>query len=143
DLCTVDVAWKLGFADDGTGTHGLQVVSIERDVERTPRRGVPFPFTDQLGQPVRQLDATPLDPNQHEPVGPIVELHDLARHALEGAVDRSGVEESYGILSHAGGKYSRPHGFGPLKSSRLAAARRPGGSSDRPAFDSGAGMPGI
>src|SRR5262249_10958628 len=83
-------------------------VPIEGDVERAPRGRLAFALADERRESVGQLDSAALDADQDQAVGATVELHDLAGHALERAVDRSGIEERYGILSHAGGKYSPP-----------------------------------
>jgi hypothetical protein len=48
----------------------------------------------RAGEPLRDLDAAALDPDEHEPVGAGVELDDLVGHALDRAGHRARVEQA-------------------------------------------------
>ena len=60
-----------------------------------------FAAFDHLDEPVGELDATTLNSDDDEIVRAAVELDDLHRHALQGALDGPGVEDRRGFSSHS------------------------------------------
>jgi hypothetical protein len=93
DLRPIDIPRELGLPDHRSRTDGLEIVSIERDIERPARRRIAFALADELGQSVRQLNAASLYTDQHQAIRPAVELNDLARHPLQRAVYCPGVQQ--------------------------------------------------
>src|SRR6185437_13854332 len=60
-VLAVDVPRNVGGANDGAWPDRLQIVAIERDVERTARNVLTLAFLHDGDEPVRKLDAAALD----------------------------------------------------------------------------------
>src|SRR6185503_11125541 len=92
DVLAVDVHRNAGGTDHRTGTHGLQIIAVQRDVERALGDGGLLAIGDQRDDAGGELHATALDADDHEAFGAVVQLDDLVRHAPEGTRERSGVQ---------------------------------------------------
>jgi hypothetical protein len=96
----VDAAGERRAAHDRARADRLEVVAVERDVERAERHLDALGRVHRAGEPLRDLDAAALDPDEHEPVGAGVELDDLVGHALDRAGHRARVEQAAGGGCH-------------------------------------------
>jgi hypothetical protein len=93
DSRIVDVARDVGGADDRARTDGLEVVTVERDVECAAARGLALAFRDQSREPLRKLYSASLDADEDEIFGAGVEFDNLIRHAAERSVHGARVEQ--------------------------------------------------
>jgi hypothetical protein len=118
DVAVVETPWELGLSDDRTRTDGLQVVAVERYVERTLRNCRPLGFLQNGGEHPRQLYAAALYADKYKVLSSTVQLDDLVGHALEGSGYGAAVE--YGFNWHSN---SNMVGELPLKKCKLGAAR--------------------
>jgi hypothetical protein len=84
----------MRFADDGLRADGLEVVAIQRDVERAARDVDPLLVSDELGDSVGQLDAAALNADEQEIGRTVPELEDLHCHTLQRPRHRAGVKEN-------------------------------------------------
>ena len=89
--CPVEIDGNPGLADERPGTHGLQVVAIQGDVERASGDVMPGPGPDQLGQPVGQLDTAALNADQHQPIGTACKLADFLGHTSQSPLNPAGI----------------------------------------------------
>ena len=72
----------------------LQIVAIERDIQRTPAKWTPKLRFDQRRQPIRELNTTSLDADEHQ-LAATGRLHDkLRRHARKYPPHGGGVEKA-------------------------------------------------
>jgi hypothetical protein len=79
----------------------LEVIPIEGDVEFSEGNRAAFCRLNQGGQPMSQLDAAALNPDQNQSIGAVASLHNFASHPRQGAGESSVVDDSaYG--GHAG-----------------------------------------
>jgi hypothetical protein len=78
------------LSDDRPRTDGLQIVAIERDVERA--RGDVDLFALAMVDTIlrRELNAAALNADDDEILGAVVELDDLIGHAPERSIERAG-----------------------------------------------------
>src|ERR1041385_5068842 len=95
DVRVGEVARNMGFADDRRRTDGLEIIAIERDVERAAAdpRGAAFFVLDELGDALGELDAAALNADEHQVVRS-GQLDDLDRHTLQRPRHGAGVEKS-------------------------------------------------
>src|SRR6202011_1356753 len=100
DVFSVQIPRQVSRTHDGSRAHGLQIIPVERDVERALRYGNPFSTFDHLHEPVRELDTAPLNSNDDEIISAAVEFHYLDRHSLQGALDGPRVENRRILRSH-------------------------------------------
>jgi putative copper resistance protein D len=92
DPFAFDVDWNLCRSDDRTRTYCLQVIAIQRDIERAARDLRLLAIEDVGYNSRRELNPAALNSDDHEVVGPLVQLENLVSHASQRSVDRTGVE---------------------------------------------------
>src|SRR6185437_9830875 len=107
-----DVPGDIGWTDHGTRPDGLQIVAIERDVERATRDVHVLALLHHGGETIGELHAAALDANEHEAVGAIIELDDLVCHAAERAIHGPRIEHGGGGRGHGGEIYATGAGRG-------------------------------
>ena len=81
---------------------GLQVVAVERDVERAARNPDLFALIENVGEAVAELHTSPLNSHEDQIVDSVKQLDDLVGHATEGARERARVEHGRGLGGHEG-----------------------------------------
>src|SRR5436309_11206856 len=81
------------LADDGFGADGFEVVAIQGDVEGTTREDYALVLLDELRNPLGQLDAAPLDADEHQVVGAVGQLEHFHGHTLKRPRQGAGVQE--------------------------------------------------
>src|SRR5947207_1272271 len=81
-------------------TNCLEIVAVQRNVERALWHGHALTLVDHLYEPIGKLHAATLYSNEDQIVRTAIELDDLHRHALQGALDGPGVEDRRGFRSH-------------------------------------------
>ncbi len=84
---------EAGLAHHRPGADGLEIVSIEGDVELAAGEVRAFGGIDQALQSVGQLDAAALDADEDELLGASASLDDLTRHARQRAAESAVVEK--------------------------------------------------
>src|SRR3989441_3585444 len=89
-----EVARESGLPDHGLRSHGLEIIAIEGDVEGAAGHEHALLLLDQLGDPLGQLDAAPLDADEHEIVGPVSQLDHGDRHTLKRPRQSAGVQDA-------------------------------------------------
>src|SRR5262249_12452475 len=94
DALAVDVDRNLRLADDRTRADGLEIVAVERDVQRTAGDVGLLALADRGDDLRRELDAAALNADDHEIVGPLVQFNDLVGHPPNGSVEGPRVEDS-------------------------------------------------
>src|SRR5437016_278768 len=105
DVLAGEVPGETGLADDGLGAHRFKVVAVESDVEGAARHDHALVLLDQPGDPLGQLDAAPLDPDEHEIVGPVGELEHFHGHSLKRPRECAGVQDDRAVgPAHLGGE---------------------------------------
>src|SRR6185312_3349716 len=121
-VLAVDVPRNVGGANDGAWPDRLQIVAIERDVERTARNVLTLAFLHDGDEPVSKLDAAALDADEDEVICAIVELDDFVRHAPDRTIHRARIEHGCGGDRHGGEIYAAGTEW------REGIARQAGGS---------------
>ena len=88
------LAGNVRFTDQGLGAHGGEVVTIQGDVEGAAGNLGAGARGDELGDPVSELDAAPLNADQHQVPGAVFagQLRDGGSHMFERPRDGAGVE---------------------------------------------------
>jgi len=102
DRAAVEVG-QARLAHDGSRPDGLQIVAVEGDVELSAGNTGAFGLVDEALEAVGQLDAAPLDADQHQVVGSAPALDDFGGHAHQRSAERALIEEG-GPRGHRGGK---------------------------------------
>ena len=100
DVLAVDRPREVGRPDDGARPDRLQVVAVERDVERAARHVGLLALADAGHDARRELDAAALDSNDDEVVRAVVQLDDLVGHPTQRAVDGARVEDDGLAIGH-------------------------------------------
>lgn len=100
----VETPGKIGRSHNRTGTHGLQIVPVQRDVESTTREwlGRASALRYQFGDPIGELHAAPLYAHEDEIIRAAIQLHDLVGHPPQGPRHGSGVEVRGVLRCHVG-----------------------------------------
>ena len=93
DVLAVDVDGNSRLPDDRPRADGLEVVAVERDVERALRHLGFLALGDGRYDLRRELDAAALNADDDEIVGAVVQLDDLVGHAPERSIERARVED--------------------------------------------------
>ncbi len=99
-LLPVEIPRQIRRPDDRSRAHGLQIIAIERDVERSPRDGHVLALLDRADDAVRELDAAALDPDDDQVGGSLIQLDDLFGHAAERPVNCARVEQGRIVSCH-------------------------------------------
>ena len=92
DVLAVDVDRDLRLPDDRTRSDRLQVVAIERDVERALWHVGLLAFDDRGYDLRRELNAAALNADDDEIVRAVVQLDDLVGHAPQRSIERARIE---------------------------------------------------
>jgi hypothetical protein len=100
DVLAIQIPWQIGGADHGSRSDSLEIISVERDVERTLRNEDAFAGIDHSNQLVGKLYPTPLNSDEDQVVRSAIELNYLDRHSLQGALDGPGVEDCRCFRGH-------------------------------------------
>src|SRR5207244_5155149 len=80
DVLAGQLPGNAGLANDRFGAHSFEVVAVEGDVEGAAGHDRALVLLDRLGDPFGELDAAPLDADEHEIVGAMGELEHFYRH---------------------------------------------------------------
>jgi hypothetical protein len=72
----VEVPRQLRRSNDRAGPDGLEIVAIERNVERTTGNLHLLAVIENVGEAITELHASPLNPHENQVVGSIEELDD-------------------------------------------------------------------
>jgi hypothetical protein len=90
----------------------LEVVPVERDVERSDRQVDPFELPDLRGDALCEGIAAAADAGEDQALGAAVLLDDLVRDSRDGAAKSLAIEDlgllAYGFHGFAGGHASIP-----------------------------------
>ena len=92
-MLAAQVTGNPRLADDGFGADGFEVVAIQGDVEGTTREDYALVLLDELRNPLGQLDAAPLDADEHQVVGAVGQLEHFHGHTLKRPRQGAGVQE--------------------------------------------------
>jgi hypothetical protein len=85
-------ARQPGLAHNRARSYGLQIISIEGDVQLAGCEVRALGPIDESLEPVGQLNSASLNPNENQSVGTTAPLDDLTRHARQGAAESAVVE---------------------------------------------------
>src|SRR5688572_18557395 len=119
DVAAIEAERKAGLSYDGTWPNRLQVIAIQRDVERAPCDASTFAFVDESGYPLGQLDAAALDADKDQVIRSRKKLDHLIGHASQCAshgprVEHNGRFSGLRALAHRGAQYRQARkGFVP------------------------------
>jgi len=83
NVLIIDVDRNARLSDDGARPDGLQIVTIERDVERARGDLGGLAVLDRRHDLRRELDSAALNADDDEILGAVVELNDLVGHPPE------------------------------------------------------------
>src|SRR5262249_29077758 len=97
DRLALDAEGNVGTADDGSASH-VEVVTVERDVQRADRQRGAVDASDLLGEPLGQGDAPRAQADERHVLGAVVLLEDLVRDASQSTVEGRFVED-FGFLA--------------------------------------------
>src|SRR6266581_4080887 len=138
DVFPREVARDAGLPDHGLGAHGLEVVAVQGDVEGAAGHEHALFLLDELGDPLGELDAAPLDADEDEIVRAVGQLEHLDRHTLKRPRQGAGVQDGgpFGP-AHLGLKLS----LGPREEKPGAHGRCPKGQRTDHHTGSAAGRP--
>src|SRR2546429_49220 len=88
----------------GLGPPGLEVAGVEGDTGGAAGPARSRVLLDRLGDPFGELDAAPLDADEHEIVGAMGELEPFYRHTLQRPRHGAGVQDDRAVgPAHLGG----------------------------------------
>src|SRR5438128_11991935 len=93
DVLVREVARDAGLADHGLRAHSLEVVAVQGDVEGAAGDEHALFLLDELGDPLGQLDAAPLDADEDQVVGAVGQLEHFDRHTLKRPRQSAGVQD--------------------------------------------------
>src|SRR5687768_10707940 len=99
-MLAIEIPGEIGGTDDGSRPNRLEIVAVERDVERTLRHGRPFTTLNHFHDAIGELNSTALNTDDDQVLSAFVDLDDFDRHALEGALDGPGVEDRRVFRGH-------------------------------------------
>src|SRR5262249_17278147 len=100
DDAPVYIHWNLRLADDRPRAGRLEVVRVERDVQRALRDVRFFPIADGGHDTRRELSPAALNSYNDEIVGPVVQFYDLVGDSPERPVKGPGVEHRRLLCGH-------------------------------------------
>src|SRR5439155_15468273 len=106
DVLALDIDGNPRLPHERSRPNRLQVVAIERDVERPLRDARLVALGDARHETRRELDTAALNSDNDETIRSVVQLDDLVGHTPERSIDGSGVENRM-FCRHGGRKYAR------------------------------------
>ena len=89
DVHALDSPRQTRRADNRSRADGLEVVAVERDVERALRNLDSFALFDESDEPAGELHAATLNSDDDEIGRAVVQLDDLVGHSLQRPIDRA------------------------------------------------------
>ena len=114
---------NMRFTDGGPGVQGGPVVAVEVDVQRAERKLAAKLFFQHLAEAQGQIDAAPLDAQQHGLFAIAVAFHDLAGQPVEDAGHFVGVKENGGLHGQLPGRPAPSRRGGAGKDARRRGRR--------------------
>src|SRR5688572_12364630 len=130
DVPTIEAQRQARLPDDGPRANRLQVIAVQRDVERASGDAYSFAFIDEGGDTLGELNATALDADQDQVIRSRKKLDYLIGHASQRAshgprVEHNGRFSGLRALAHRGAQYRHARkGFVPVLA-RCFGSHRP------------------
>jgi hypothetical protein len=95
DVHAFDSPRQARWANHWSRANRLEVVAVERNVQRALWNFDAFALFDEGNEPAGELHASPLNPHNNQIGRAFVQLDDLIGHSLQGPVDHSRGEDRF------------------------------------------------